>query len=59
MKYKQPINNSEFSKQYGSNTTSGEKSRDQFYPFDMSEIITSEADKIEAYYANRYKWSNS
>lgn len=29
----------------------------QFFPFDISEITSSEAEEVETYYANRYKWS--
>jgi len=29
----------------------------QFFPFDISEITSSEAEEVETYYTNRYKWS--
>lgn len=49
--------NNEHKKDHARGESRVRKNADQFYPFDLSEISSTEADEVEAYYANRHKWS--
>lgn len=55
MKYKKPTNSN--GEHDGFNKAPVNQSTNEFYPFDVLEITSSEADEVETYYANRYKWA--
>ncbi|MDO8572615.1 MAG: hypothetical protein Q7S11_02465 [bacterium] len=55
MQYKQPTHSN--GKEYGGNKAPVNQSGNEFYPFDLFEITSREADEIEAHYSSRYKWT--